>query len=108
MEKEERPMKCPSCDGRGKSEGIACGELGELRCRVMSIPCQLCRGTGGIDNERLQAWEYGRKMRADRLKENRTLSEEATKRGIDIVTMSKMERGEIDARPQPPREDTCR
>jgi hypothetical protein len=74
----------------------------------MVMPCPLCQGTGEIDNERLQAWEYGRKMRADRLKENRTLREEAKARGIDVVTMSKMERGEIDARPQPPREEPCR
>lgn len=82
---------CPSCEGRGKDIGIACGSKG---CRPMTMPCSLCGGSGSVEDARLKMWQSGQSHRRDRLARNMTLRQEADRLGISMVDLSKIERGE--------------
>lgn len=86
-------VECPRCRGVGGAAGIACGSFG---CRRMSFKCDLCAGTGRVDPIKLEWVERGVAMKAARLAANRTQRMEATRRGIDIVELSRMERGSIE------------
>lgn len=87
---EYKQVECPRCNGKGGSIGIACGEGG---CQPVTFKCDLCEGTGLVYPYKLEYVERGEKMRAARLAAGRTLSQQASRRGIEVVDISRMERG---------------
>ena len=73
---EYKRVGCPRCEG--ESDGVA---------------CDLCEGTGRVYPYKVEDAERGEKMRAARLVAGRTLRQQAERRGIDAVDLSRMERG---------------
>lgn len=90
MSDETRRVRCPQCLGKRESNPLACGEHA---CRVVRMPCTLCHGLGDIPREQLAWIEHGRAARAERIAADRSLPEEAQRRGISVVELSEEERG---------------
>lgn len=86
-------VECPGCKGVGGARGIACGSKG---CRAATFKCDLCAGTGRVEPIKLEWVKRGAAMKAARLAANRTQRQEATRRKIDVVELSRMERGAIE------------
>lgn len=93
-------MTCPDC--QGQKEGIChvnYGPDGRGGCRggwkVMA--CSRCHGEGTVPDEQAAWIEEGKHIRHLRVHSGkyRNLVDEARRLGIDVVTLSKMERGEI-------------
>ena len=83
-------MKCPECAGRGEIMAIACGRKGPVG---LSLECELCEKTGKISKTKAAWRAAGRKMRDERIGRGVVLRNEAKRRGMDPVVLSKMERG---------------
>jgi hypothetical protein len=59
----------------------------------LSIDCELCEKTGKIGREKVAWRKAGRRMREERIARRVVLREEAKKRGMDPLLLSRMERG---------------
>ncbi len=90
MSDEKRRVHCPQCLGNLESNAIVCGEHA---CQIVRVPCALCRGLGDLPREQLVWIEHGRTIRRERIAADRSLSEEAQRRGISVVELSEEERG---------------
>lgn len=69
---------------------LACGKK---KMKGLSIPCDLCEGTGKVTDERLEWIEQGKRLRELRMSKNLSLRKAAKKYGVDHSDLSKMERG---------------
>lgn len=81
---------CPECQGKGVVLALGCGPQHPV---ALSYDCELCGKTGKIDEARVKWREAGRRMKAARVTRGIVLREEANRRGVDVVVLSKMERG---------------
>jgi hypothetical protein len=85
-----KEMNCPECEGMGEIHAIGCGKEGPVG---LTFGCELCGKTGKIDAVK-QVWrEEGRKLKDERLARGMLLGVEARQRKMDLVVLSKMERG---------------
>ena len=83
-------MICPDCNGLAE-------QVIFVQCRPRRITCLRCLGKGVVPEEMADWIRAGRLLRHSRVNgvEYRTLLEEAHRRGLDVVTLSKMEMGKI-------------
>jgi hypothetical protein len=91
-------MICPDCKGEGK-EIASHVSYSDGRCGFnVPLKCLRCDGSGAVDDSTPEWIEAGRRMRDARVnaKPYRNLSTEAKRRGMDVVTLSRMERGVIE------------
>lgn len=86
-------ITCPDCNGAGGADGIVCGSFG---CREARLRCGLCGGTGKVTPLKAEWFKRGRAMREARVAACRTLRDEAKRRGLTQVELSKMEQGRIE------------
>lgn len=85
---------CTSCDGFGKL--FTRPILKDGKIKYYEIKCDLCNGTGLIEDEKIDWIVKGRKMRDYRVyKIGMGLREAARYLNIDASNLSKMERGII-------------
>lgn len=91
-------MKCPDCEN-GFTIASHVRYADGTGAFGVQMECDRCQGTGFAPDE-MAAWiAKGREMRDRRVNiDRRTLREEAKRRGVDVVTLSKMERGVIEPR----------
>jgi hypothetical protein len=82
---------CPACQGSPKS--IAHFNMGDKPHEWREIECDACDGTGRVTQQRMDAITEGRRLRADRIERDMSLSEEARRLGISSVQLSRRERG---------------
>lgn len=90
-------MKCPDCHGDGKSLGIFpiyhSSVHESQRKPFVQMNCERCGGSGEI-SDFMAAWmAQGRAMRDVRVKQGRTLRQEAGRLGIAAIDLSRRERG---------------
>lgn len=99
---------CENCKGSGKSFAI-CVLRSDGRGGPAEISCPTCHGTG-VDRTDPKWREYGRELRRWRVGMDRSLGEEAARRGLRVVELSDMEHGRrepewpIDSAPDSPAE----
>ena len=86
-------VTCPECGGGGSAPGIVCGSDG---CRAMNLQCGLCGGSGTVTVRQANWYRRGNAMREARKAAGRTLRQEADRRGMTQVRLSKMEAGRIE------------
>lgn len=91
-------MLCPRCEGARSIIVLAKYRDG---CRLGPMTCYECHGTGSVSDERTQWIEAGKALRDSRLAADRSLSEEAKRRGIRPSVLSDMEHGRIKPEPIP-------
>lgn len=83
-------MKCNQCSGFGVILGASVESL-----KPVSIPCDLCRGTGRIRHRQI-LWRFqGALLRKKRESLGLTFRDAARKWHYDCSNISKMERGVI-------------
>ena len=89
-------MKCPHCDGTGES--FAHVDFADGSSFTGMLKCSTCDGTGIVHEKRAEWVEEGQRIRDARVQggQYRNLLEESKRLGIDVVTLSRMERGEIE------------
>jgi uncharacterized protein (DUF2461 family) len=90
-------MKCPDCHGKGEEVAYHVSYSNGTGAFYVPMKCDRCKGSGFVD-DRTPEWKaLGRQMRDARVngKPYRNLVEEAKRRGLSIVTLSRMERGVI-------------
>lgn len=81
-------MKCPQCKGLGYSEGYGCPGF-----RLMKITCDICKGSGDLPADMIYDPERGQAMKDERKEQRITLREWGKSHGINLVELSRMERG---------------
>lgn len=89
-------MQCPDCKGSGKN--IADHVRYADGSSVSNVPlrCSRCVGAGFVPDE-MAAWIIkGRSLRNARLASNRSLREEANRRGMAPMLLSRMEFGKVE------------
>ena len=85
-----RGNRCPQCDGFGELFGLGCPGL-----KPVSFKCDLCAGTGVIDDKQ-RLWRLqGQKLKDRRIKMGISLRRCAKRYKLDAGNLSKMERGVI-------------
>lgn len=90
MSADEGLVVCPRCSGAKAFDGIACGANG---CRMIVSACDFCKGAGAVSTARAQAWERGRLMREERVKQRLTLHEKAELLGMSPEALNALEHG---------------
>ena len=85
-------MICPMCNGKGESQGFACGPTGG---RIGAFPCLTCKGTGEITEEHVARIVEGQRLFEDRQARNVSQREEAKRLGMSVVLYSKVEHGDL-------------
>ena len=89
---QQKMTMCWDCEGTGILA------LARFNTAGVDIPCDRCNGTGKCPDV-MREWQLlGAAYKEDRLKNDRSLREEAKLRGYNVVTLSKVERGIIDPR----------
>lgn len=90
---EALTRKCPYCGGSGGSVGIGCGPGG---CRIVSLKCAMCEG-GQVPADKYPRMAAsivrGEELRADRIRRDLSLREEARRLGIKPSDLSHVEHG---------------
>ncbi len=84
-------MICPDCNGKRDQDAI-------VRGKPRIVTCFRCKGEGTVPDA-MAGWIIaGLRLRDKRVngKPYRSLHEEAKRRGLDTVTLSKMEMGKIE------------
>lgn len=95
-------MICPVCKGAKNVIASHVSYADGTHGYNVEHCCDQCKGDGIVPDEMTDWIRVGRTMRAARIEANRNLREEAKQRGIDVVTLSRMEQGKI--RPDPRKE----
>ena len=83
-------MRCPVCEGRKAGEAILCGHG---HCQIKTVVCEFCRGTGEVEEQRVMAYQEGRRRRNDRVARGVSLRQEAARLGISAMELGRIERG---------------
>jgi hypothetical protein len=81
---------CPSCDGSKGGFAVVCSADG---CRTGMRACGFCKGEGQVSSEAAELWREGRAMRDARVKEGRSLFQEAKRRGVSPVDLAILSSG---------------
>jgi len=89
------PVPCPDCRGSGISVANHVRYADGKGAVNVPLHCSRCEGSGRVPDEMFPWIEAGRRMRARRLKANRTLRAEAARRGMLPSELSMMECGKI-------------
>jgi RecJ-like exonuclease len=87
-------MICPQCQGEGKRIVFGCPGF-----VMKEIECDQCRGTGSLDESAKHFMEQAERFRADRRAAGMTLRKFCERTGMDVVAVSRMERGLDDPTP---------
>jgi len=87
---------CPACNGFGKhfSRPIKINDY----IKSVHITCDLCEGTGQIDNRKWYWRALGYELKNIRLAKGISLRAAAKMLGVDASNLSKMERGVVEPR----------
>lgn len=89
-------MQCPVCKGAKIMTAAHVSYADGSHGYGVDFPCDQCGGVGEVPDEMLEWIRIGREMRQARVGgEYRNLRGEAKRRGMDVVTLSRMERGVI-------------
>ena len=80
-------ITCPTCNGEKVIRAVL---------HDVEIACDQCDGTGTVPDEMLTWIERGKEIRAERLARKVTLRDEAKRLGVDVMTISAIERGLVD------------
>lgn len=75
-------------DGRDTKTGRHWGELRQVTCLT-------CKGEGALTPERLRAINEGAAMRRERIARGESIRDAAARLGVDVVTLSQREHGEV-------------
>ena len=93
-------MICPDCKGEKKIVGLfpcwADHVPPEDRKPYSILPCQRCNETGEVPDETPIWREKGELLKDKRISRRITLREASKRTGIDVISLSKMERGCVD------------
>lgn len=84
--------RCPSCKGKGEIAGIAITESGCCG-GPQALPCFDCEGSKTVPAGYAARRALGDRLKSDRLVEKKSLGQKARELGIDVVTLSRRERG---------------
>lgn len=84
---------CTSCDGFGKHFTRPIYDKGKTK--VIEIKCELCNGTGKIEDEKIDWIIKDLELRKYRLSKDLSLRKASEILKIDASNLSKMERGVI-------------
>lgn len=87
---------CTSCDGFGKHFSRPIIVKGKTK--IIEMQCDLCNGTGKIEDEKIDWIIKGEELKKYRLRKNFSIREAARVLGMDASNLSKMERGVIKPR----------
>lgn len=90
-------MICPDCGGDRQTIANHVSYANGSSGFNVPFKCSRCKGTGECPDEMAQWIEEGRRMRYQRVNGGnyRNLGQEAKRRGISVVELSSMERGQI-------------
>lgn len=83
-----RSVKCPRCDGAGKTFGMACPGFVPVE-----MECLVCHGAGAVSQETVEQVAEGRAIAKRRISKDLSLRELAKKLGVRPTRMSEIERG---------------
>lgn len=93
-------MTCPDCKGEKITIADHVRYADGTSGYGVTMPCLRCKGAGEVDDRTPEWIVAGNAMRDARVNRGyRTLRDEAKRRGMDVVTLSKMERGVIEPVP---------
>jgi hypothetical protein len=92
-------VPCPDCGGRKVTLGFvdAFSPSGDCVGTLIRGDCCLCNGEGVISVDRNAQIIAGEELRADRLRRNVSIREEAARLGISPSELSRRERGRFGA-----------
>lgn len=85
--------QCPRCDGRGWIGPVHINRGDQPHEWREGMDCDLCGGTGQIDDDKLAAVELGKKLRAKRVAGEESLMEAARRLGVRPSELSALETG---------------
>ena len=88
---------CQTCQGSKQLQPVFVSyEEGYSGPPVQFLPCYMCNGEGSIDANRMRWIEHGEGLRAARLERELTLRAFSEAKGMSVVEISRIERGEVD------------
>jgi hypothetical protein len=95
-------MQCPTCKGQKSIIASHVRYADGSGGWGVPLPCDRCDGAGEVPDEMADWIRVGIAMRDRRVNGTpyRSLHEEAKRRGLDTVTLSRMERGKIKPVPE--------
>jgi|ERR1700733_1094471 len=97
-------MICPDCNGNASIVASHVRYADGSGASNVPMKCSRCNATGECPDEMAEWIRVGERMRQARLAVYRNLHQEATRRGMTAVELSKMEHGKI--KPIPAEETT--
>jgi len=83
-------MKCPNCSYEGQKFLVAMNPGG-----IKEINCMTCKGTNEVSENKAQAINIGRQIRAQRVKDGETIRQRAMKLGVKPTDLNAVEQGDI-------------
>jgi hypothetical protein len=93
-------MQCPRCNGSKTIVAAHVSYANGSHGYGVPFPCDQCAGSGEVPDEMAEWIQAGSAMREERLQRRVTLREEAKRRGMNPVELSRMEFGKIKPVPQ--------
>lgn len=91
-------VTCGHCRGEGRYT-VAFATRADGICGPAVIGCPDCHGTGKVDARTPEWREAGKRLREARLAADRSLGEEARRRGMRPSELSDMEMGRVEPKP---------
>jgi hypothetical protein len=95
-------MICPDCKGNKFTVASHVAYADGSHDYMVPVQCSRCAATGSVPDEMDEWIRVGAEMRADRLRRNVNLRDEAIRRGMEVVALSQMEFGKIQPVPRQP------
>lgn len=89
-------VRCPGCHGERRLSGIGCGDS-NYGCRLVTIPCRDCGGTGEVSEAQMGWRREGDQLRALRMTRDLSLREAARLVGLPASDYSDAEHGRVSA-----------
>jgi hypothetical protein len=89
-------MTCPDCRGTGTTVASHVSYADGTGASNVTIKCTRCHGTCEVDDRTPEWIKAGESMRLRRILANRSLREEAKRRGITAQELSRMEFGKVE------------